>query len=73
MPFGLVTAPSTFQRLMDEILHRLHNFSVAYLDNILIHSLTWEDHLVHLTTVFEKLRAAGLTVKEKVYIWESQL
>ena len=29
MPFGLVIAPSTFQRLRDRILHGLHDFSVA--------------------------------------------
>ena len=69
MPFGLVMAPSTFQRLMDKILHLLHDFAVAYLDDILIHSITWENHLVHLTTVFEKLKAAGLTVKEKKCIF----
>ena len=65
MPFGLISAPSTFQRLMDEILSGLHEFAVAYLDDILIHSQTWEKHLEHLNTVFEKLREAGLTVKER--------
>ena len=65
MPFGLVTAPSIFQRLMDKVLHWSHDFSVAYLDNILIHSVTWKEHIEHLTKVFDKLRAAGLTVKEK--------
>ena len=65
MPFGLVTAPSTFQRLMDQVLHGLQDFAVAYLDDILVHSLTWDDHLAHLTTVFGKLRKAGLTVKER--------
>ena len=64
MPFGLVTASSTFQRLMDRILQGLHGFAVAYLDDILIHSSTWEEHLEHLTIVFDKLREAGLTVKE---------
>ena len=65
MPFCLISAPSTFQRLMDEIFSGLHEFAVAYLDDILIHSQIWEQHLVHLKTVFEKLREAGLSVKEK--------
>ena len=64
MPFGLVTAPSTFQRLMDRILQGLHGFAVAYLDDILFHSSMWEEHLEHLIIVFDKLREAGLTVKE---------
>ena len=48
MPFGLVSAPSTFQRLMDEVLQGLHEFSVAYLDDILIHSAAWTEH-VHIS------------------------
>ena len=63
MPFGLVTAPSTFQRLMDRILQGLHGFAVTYLDDILIHSSTWEEHLEHLTIIFNKLREAGLTFR----------
>ena len=65
MPFGLVSAPSTFQRLMDQVLHGLHEFTVAYLDNILVHSVSWEEHLVHLNQVFERLQAAGLHWKRK--------
>ena len=37
MPFALVSAPSTFQRLMDHVLQEMHRFTAAYLDNILIH------------------------------------
>ena len=44
MPIGLVKATFTFQRFKDKVLHGLYEFSVAYLDDILIHSLTWEDH-----------------------------
>ena len=47
MPFRLVSAPSTFQRLMDEVLHGPHEFSVAYLDDILIHSATLAEHVYH--------------------------
>ena len=65
MLFGLVSAPSTFQRLMEEVLHGLHEFSVAYLDGILIHSATWAELVHHLTQVFDWLRSAGLKVKER--------
>ena len=65
MPFGLISSPSTFQRLMDEKLSGLHEFAVAYLDDILNHSQTWEQHLEHLNIVFEKLRETGLIVKER--------
>ena len=49
---------------MDRILQGLHGFAVAYLDDILIHSSTLEKHLENLTIVFDKLREAGLSVKE---------
>ena len=47
------------------MLHGLHEFSVAYLDDILIHSATWAEHVHHLTQVFDRLRSAGLRVKER--------
>lgn len=37
-------------------------FSCAYLDDIVIYSITWEEHLSHLEEVLDRLRAAGLTV-----------
>ena len=65
VPFGLVTAPSTFQRLMDHVLEGIHQFATAHLDDVLIHSATWEEHLHHLTTVFQRLRLAGLHIKRE--------
>ena len=65
MPFGLISAPSTFQRLMDGLLNGLHNFMVAYLDDIIVHSSNWKEHMQHLEIVFNRLREAGLTVKER--------
>ena len=52
MPFGLVSAHSTFQWLMDHILQGLHGFATAYLDDILIRSDTWEENVKHLTMIF---------------------
>ena len=64
MPFGLQGAPATFQRLMDRVIQGL-DFAAAYLDDLVIFSSTWEEHLLHLRSILERLREAGLTAKAK--------
>ena len=51
MPFGLQGAPATFQRMMDVILQEIGSFAAAYLDDVIIHSNTWQEHLKHISTV----------------------
>src|SRR6266498_76339 len=66
MPFGLINAPATFQRLMNYILHDyLNDFVVVYLDNILVCSDTFDEYINHLRKVFIKLREANLVIKLK--------
>ena len=65
MPFWLISAPSTFQSLMDGLFNGLHGFTVAYLDDTIIHSNTWENHLNHMKIVFDKLGEAGLKEIER--------
>ena len=64
MPFGLTNAPATFQILMESCLGELHlNWCIIYLDDIIIHARTPEEHLERLEGVFERLRKAGLKLK----------
>ena len=64
MPFGLCNAPATFQRLMDVCLAGLkYNSCLVYIDDIIIFSKTYDEHLIRLQAVFERLRIAGLTLK----------
>ena len=63
MPFGLQGPHATFQRMMDSLIHGAHGFTAVYLDDLVIYSTTWEDHLYHLQTVLLRLCKAGLTAK----------
>ncbi len=64
MAFGLTNAPSTFQRLMERTLSDLNlRECLVFIDDILIFSATFEEHIERLGKVFDKLAAAGLKLK----------
>nr|XP_010769589.1 PREDICTED: uncharacterized protein LOC104945589 [Notothenia coriiceps] len=65
LPFGLFGAPATFQRLMDRVLRPHSAYAAAYLDDVIIHSETWEQHMQQVGAVLESLRQAGLTANPK--------
>ena len=64
MPFGLVNAPTTFQRLMERMFHGLHwSTCLVYLDDCIILGKTFEQHMVNLEEVLQRVRDAGLKLK----------
>ncbi|CAF2205227.1 unnamed protein product [Rotaria magnacalcarata] len=64
MPFGLSNAPATFQRLMDIVLAGIKWQScLVYIDDIIVFSPTFEQHIHDLSTVFDRPANAGLTLK----------
>ncbi|KAH9315271.1 hypothetical protein KI387_023898 [Taxus chinensis] len=66
MPFGLTNAPSTFMRLMNEVLKSFTGkFFIVYLDDILVFSQSREEHLLHLRMVLNKLQEEKLLINVK--------
>ena len=67
MPFGLMNAPSTFQRLIDSLFGPEMQPNVfGYLDDIVIATESFEDHLYWIEVVLKELVAAGLEVNREV-------
>ena len=65
LPFGLKNAPAHFQRTIDTILGQYRwPFAMAYIDDIIIFSKTFAEHLLHVELVLDALQQAGLTLEE---------
>ena len=63
VPFGLAQAPAYFQQVISMVLQGCSDFSMAYLDDI-IFSKSEAEHLKHIEIIFQKLKEAGLKLKE---------
>lgn len=64
MPFGLVNAPSVFQRTINKILKEAKiKYAIVYMDDILIPSKDFEEGLLRLEEVLQLLKEGGLTLK----------
>ena len=62
MPFGLVSAPAVFARMM-RILHLADLSTENFFDDILVHSVSWSNHLHHVRNVLDRLKSHGLTAR----------
>lgn len=61
MPFGLSTAPTAFQALMNKVLSHIPGVTV-YIDDIVVYSDTWSQHVSQLDAVFRALAEANLVL-----------
>ena len=61
MAFGMCNAPATFQRLVNVVLSGVPNCN-AYLDDLIVYTRSWEEHVQVLEQVFTRLRSAKLTL-----------
>ena len=66
MPFGLKNAPATFSRLMASVLRGvIWKICLVFLDDIIIYSESFTEHLDRLRLVFDRLREANLRLKPR--------
>ncbi|GFY34940.1 retrovirus-related Pol polyprotein from transposon 17.6 [Trichonephila clavipes] len=73
MPFGLCNAPATFERMMDNLLrHFKWTMCLCYLDDIIVFSETFEDHLIRLRLVLKCLQEAVLKLNSKKCLFAAQ-
>ena len=63
LPFGINLGPSTFSYVLGKVLAPCLDFTLNYLDDIIIFSRIWEDYIRHLEKVFEQLKHADLKIK----------
>jgi hypothetical protein len=65
MPFGLTNAPATFQCAMNSFQDPfLRNFVMGFIDDILIYSASWVEHVKHVRLVFEQLKKHQFFLKK---------
>ena len=64
LPMGLKNSPASYTRLIELVLKGLqYEICLSYIDDIIIYSRTFDEHLVHIEQVLQRLIKANLKVK----------
>ena len=64
LPYGLANSPATFSMVMNEVIREMNwKNALVYVDDILVFSQNFDQHLVHLSALFDKLIEANLRLK----------
>ena len=67
MPFGLMNAAATFNRVMRKMSDGVRNIK-HFIDDVLTHTATWDDHIKALKDLLQRVRKAGLICPTKCYV-----
>ena len=68
--FGMKNSPASFQRLINKVIVDLEGCE-AYIDDVIIYSDTWEEHLRIIREFFETFSRAMLTISFEKRVWSS--
>jgi len=63
MPFGTKAASACFQRMMQGLLRGTEGYADSFIDDIIVYSKSFDDHLRHVEEVLGRLQGANLTAK----------
>ena len=73
MPFGMINSSGTFNKLVKRVLKDITNVD-SFVDDILIHSVEWKEHVITLREVLQRLREANLSARpSKCFVGYEQI
>ena len=67
MALGLRNAPAAFSRLVAKVFEGLEQFCEAYIDDVLVFSVSWSQHIDHRNQVFNRIKLANLKLNVAKY------
>ena len=69
VPFGIKNAPKDFSHMMTQALGQFKDFTEIYLDDVIIRSSTFEDHMIHIAKVLDRLKEVNLKLNHAKCKW----